>query len=160
MGSSERRQRDARNRKDAIPISFDHGEKARPCRPSPPPRSPRHHKDPKAHHRTDMPPPRQGGIVVRDNTEQTRHDGERNQGHKSRSRHDPPCPTSNRDRHEASQEGNSKKANPPPPPPPSPPSSHHGGGGPRRSRSPSPVDKKKNPEPYDARSRIDKIHES
>ena len=75
------------------------------------------------------------------------------------SHHDPPRPTSNRDRREASQEGNSKKANPPPPPPPSPPSSHHGGGGPRHSRSPSPVEKK-NPEPYDARSRIDNIHEA
>src|SRR3954464_7395496 len=96
----------------------------------------------------DMPPPKQCGIVIHDNTEQTHHDGERNQGHKSRSRHDPPRPTSNCDRREASQEGNSKKANPPPPPPPSPPSSHHGGGGPRRSHSPSPVDKKKkNPEP-------------
>src|SRR3954464_9431706 len=108
-----------------------------------------------------MPPPRQSGIIICDNMEQTRHDGERNQGHKSRSRHDPPRPTSNCDRCEASQEGNNKKANPPPPPPLSPPSSHHGGGGPRRSRSPSPVDKKKkNPEPYDARSRIDKIHEA
>src|SRR3954465_13703874 len=44
-GSSERRQRDARNRKDAIPISSDHGETARPRRPSPPPRSPRHRED-------------------------------------------------------------------------------------------------------------------
>src|SRR3954465_1196158 len=108
-----------------------------------------------------MPPPKQCGIVIRDNAAQTRHDEERHQGNKSRSHHDPPRPISNRDRHEASQEGNSKKANPPPPPPPSPPSSHHGGGGPHRSRSPSPVDKKKkNPEPYDARSRIDKIHEA
>src|SRR3954468_21534503 len=36
-GSSERRQRVPRNRKDAIPISSDHGEKARRRRPSPPP---------------------------------------------------------------------------------------------------------------------------
>ena len=108
-----------------------------------------------------MPPPKQCGIIIRDNAKQTHHDGERNQGHKSRSRHDPPRPTSNRDRREASQEGNNKKANPLPPPPPSPPSSHHGGRGPPRSCSPSPVDKeKKNPEPYDARSRIDKIHEA
>src|SRR3954466_11800927 len=100
-----------------------------------------------------MPPPKQCGIVIRDNAAQTRHDGERHQGHKSRSHHDPPCPTSNRDRREVLQEGNNKKANPPPPPPLSLPSSHHGGGGPRRSCNPSPVDKKKtNPEPYDARS--------
>src|SRR3954466_4418617 len=108
-----------------------------------------------------MPPPKQCGIVIRDNVAHTRHDEEHHQGHKSRSHHDPPRPTSNRNKREASQEGNSKKANPPPPPPPSPPSSHHGGGGPCRSRSPSPVDnKKKNPEPYDARSRINKIHEA
>src|SRR3954471_2703558 len=108
-----------------------------------------------------MPPPKQCGIVIRDNAAQTRHDEERHQGHKSRSHHDPPRPTSNRNKHGASQEGNSKKANPPPPPPPSPPSGHHGGRGPRRSRIPSLVDnKKKNPEPYDARSRIDKIHEA
>src|SRR3954468_10116416 len=37
-GSSEQRRRDAYNRKDAIPISSDHGEKAQPSRPSPPPR--------------------------------------------------------------------------------------------------------------------------
>src|SRR3954469_6080071 len=55
-GSSEQRRRDARNRKDAIPISSNHGEKARPRRPSPPPRSPRRQEDHKAHHRTDMPP--------------------------------------------------------------------------------------------------------
>src|SRR3954469_4312622 len=35
-GSSERRRRDARNRKDAITISSDHGERAQPHRPSPP----------------------------------------------------------------------------------------------------------------------------
>src|SRR4051812_36016766 len=116
----------------------------------PPPRSPRHREDYKAHHHKDMPPPKQCDIVIRDNAEQTRHDGERNQGHRSRSHHDPPRPTSNRERREASQEGNSKKANPPPRPPSSPPRSHHGGGGPRRSRSPSRVDKKKNPEPYNA----------
>ncbi len=108
-----------------------------------------------------MPPPKQCGIAIHDNATQTRHDEERHQGHKSRSRHDPPRMTSNRDRREASQEGNNKKDNPPPPPPPSPPSSHHGGGGPHHSRSPSPIDKKKkNPEPYDARSRIDKIHKA
>src|SRR3954466_12842521 len=108
-----------------------------------------------------MPPPKQCGIVIRDNVAHTRHDEEHHQGHKSRSHHDPPWPAGNRDRRGASQEGNSKKANPPPPPPPSPPSSHHGGRGPRRSRSPSPIDnKKKNLEPYDARSRIDKIHEA
>src|SRR3954471_7145234 len=101
-GSSERRRRDARNRKDAIPISSDHGEKARPRRPSPPPRSPRHREYYKAHHRTDMPPPKQCGIIIRDNAEQTRHDGERNQGHRSRSHHDPPHPTSNHDRREKS----------------------------------------------------------
>src|SRR3954466_8952430 len=161
MGSSERSRRDARNRKDAIPISSDHGEKARPRRPSPPHRSPRHQEDYKSHHRTDMPPPKQCDIVIRNNAAQTRHDEEHHQGDKSRSHHDPPRPTSNRDRREASQEGNSKKANPLPPPPPSLPSSHHGGRGPRRSRSPSPVDnKKKNPEPYNARSQIDKIHEA
>src|SRR3954471_20696298 len=108
-----------------------------------------------------MPPPRQCGIVISDNAEQTRHDGERNQGHKSRSRHDPPHPTSNRDKREASQEGNSKKDKPPPPPPPSPPNSHHGGGGPHRSCNPSPDGKKKrSPGPYDALSHIDKIHEA
>src|SRR3954464_13112316 len=53
-GSSERRRRDARNRKDAIPISSNHGEKAQPRRPSPPPYSPRHREDPKDHRRTDM----------------------------------------------------------------------------------------------------------
>src|SRR3954471_1971171 len=63
-GSSERRRRDARNRKDAIPISSDQGEKSQPHRPSPPPRSPRYREDPKAHRRTDMPLPKQGGIVI------------------------------------------------------------------------------------------------
>src|SRR4051812_25278354 len=160
-GSSEQRRRDARNRKDAIPISSDHGERAQPRRPSPPLRSPRRQEDYKTHHRTDMPPPKQCGIVIRDNAAHTRHDEEHHQGHKSMSHHDPPRLTSNRDRRGASQEGNSKKANPPPPPPPSPPSSHHGGRGPRGSCSPSPVEnKKKNLEPYDARSRIDKIHEA
>src|SRR3954470_13207383 len=85
-GSSERRRRDARNKKDAIPIASDHGEKARPRRPSPPPRSPRHHEDYKAHHHKDIPPPKQCGVVIRNNAEQTRHDGECNQGHKRRSR--------------------------------------------------------------------------
>src|SRR4051812_18058761 len=89
IGSSERRRRDARNRKDSIPISSNHGEKAQPRRPSPLPRPPQHHKDHKAHHRTDMPPPKKCDIVIRDNAEKTRHDGERNQAHKSRSRHDP-----------------------------------------------------------------------
>src|SRR3954464_12199947 len=98
-----------------------------------------------------MPPPRQSGIIICDNAEQTRHDGESNQGHKSRSRHDPPRPTSNREKHEASQEGNRKKSNPPPPPPPLPPRSHHGGGGPHHSHSPSHDGKnKRSPEPYDA----------
>src|SRR4051812_10099699 len=101
--------------KDAIPISSDHGGKAQPRRPSPPPRSPRHREDTKAHRHTDMPPPWKSGIVIHHDTEQTRHVGECNQGHKSRSRHDPPRPTSNRNKHEASPEGNSKKANPPPP---------------------------------------------
>src|SRR4051812_22408452 len=35
-GSSKRRRRDPRNRKDAIPISSDHAGKAHPRRPSPP----------------------------------------------------------------------------------------------------------------------------
>lgn len=101
--SSERRRRDARNRKDAIPISSDHGERAQPRRPSPSPRSPRRQEDYKAHHRTDMPPPKQCGIVIRDNAEQTHHDRKHNEGHKSRSHHDPPRPTSNPDRREASR---------------------------------------------------------
>src|SRR4051812_35881747 len=62
MGSSEQRRRDARNRKDAIPISSDHGEKDRPRRPSPPPGSPRYREDYKAHHRTDITPLKQCGI--------------------------------------------------------------------------------------------------
>src|SRR4051812_3516811 len=41
-GSLEQKRRDARNRKDAIPISSDHGGKSQPHRPSPPPRSPQH----------------------------------------------------------------------------------------------------------------------
>ena len=68
-GSSERSWRDARNRKDAIPISSDHGGKDQPRRPSPLPRSPRHREDTKAHRRTDTPPPRQSAIVTCDNAE-------------------------------------------------------------------------------------------
>src|SRR3954469_7846560 len=75
-GSSERRRRDAHNRKDVIPISSNYEGKAQPRLPSPPPHSPRHCEDTKAHHRTNMPPPRKSGIVIRDNTEKTRHGGE------------------------------------------------------------------------------------
>jgi hypothetical protein len=79
-GSSEAQRREARNRVDAIPISFDdrpHG-KGQQRNPSPPHKNYHaygYHQDKAApHHKSNMPPPKyktfeipQGGIVILDN---------------------------------------------------------------------------------------------
>jgi hypothetical protein len=108
-GSSEVRRREARNRADAIPISFDdkpHG-KGTQRNPSPP------HKNYPAYgyqqdnaaprHKTNMPPPKyktfeipKGGIVIRDNN------GKRGRSRDAGRRDDPP-------RREASRDGGSKQ---------------------------------------------------